>query len=231
MNDNNKDFRVKILYQIRSLSRPKSSYVTRAKHQYESNYSIINFVPKSVRFSPINNEEHMPVISDHIPNLWNKNLCYDRIGSDSTEYHQGNFLSTLTPNENWKGDLKKIFNDYSIVATPSYRSVPKSKDNNQALNSTESNKQNYEFINSSRTNSTNANRSSSLIDTNPINLPGYTNGNTDSSHQTNSNHSDHKSKVSGNHVSNRTELSLVSSSMSANKQKINSKLRSKNHEN
>ena len=113
----NRQFKLNILYQIRSITKkkPVAKYDELAN---EIETSLVKY--RHNRFSPINNEEHLPrmTMSSQLFTNFRKLNIESILESPilSTSYS----VRSANPNNSWKSDMRKIYADYSIVSSPSY---------------------------------------------------------------------------------------------------------------
>jgi hypothetical protein len=116
---NNHDFKLNLLYQIRSVIKKKplntekfgdfNEIIERNLLEYRNN-----------RFSPINtNENHaIPRMMSSKINTYNQRGFNIESGLGSPIMSCS--LTSLRIDRNWKTDLKKIYLDYEIINSPSY---------------------------------------------------------------------------------------------------------------
>ena len=134
------NFKVNMLYQIKSLNRPirprtlarqhKMIVTTSSSHSnqpstaiiQERNMTLNTKFTRSRQFSPINTSEHMPKMLDL--------NSHNRLITDEIEikpiFKSGTGSSCIGVTQNgvslsWRSDFKRVFSDFSTISSPSYR--------------------------------------------------------------------------------------------------------------
>lgn len=118
----NKEFKINILYQIKSLNKTKKPSITSKLANSHSDLEKQTLDFKALKYiSPINSTEHMPRIlnsTSFYDRSFQDKLLADELDFQSLKFNNS---SQILNSPSWRSDFKQLFLDYTIVNSPSYR--------------------------------------------------------------------------------------------------------------